>query len=73
MKPNLPLVHWGVQDASGEQAMDDLQNFPGAWLPGCTDDLPNRTSATWHRRQSWIAKVAKILVPGCPFMVAVST
>ncbi len=35
---DLPLVHWGVQDAlyQAEQAMDDLlQNFPNRVVAGC--------------------------------------
>ena len=63
---DLPLVHWGVQDAlyQAEQAMDDLlQNFPNRVVAGLLNvgDLPDRTSLSGTFLTSWDHKVAKIL------------
>jgi acyl-CoA dehydrogenase len=45
---DLPLVHWGVQDAlyQAEQAIDDLlANFPNRLVAGAArGDLPDRSS-----------------------------
>lgn len=57
---DLPLVHWGVQDAlyKAEQAMDDLlKNFPNRLVAGLLNVvifLPVAT--TMHRLTNWIIK-----------------
>jgi acyl-CoA dehydrogenase len=47
---DLPLVHWGVQDAlhQAEQAIDDLlKNFPNRLVAGaCAGHLPDRASSS---------------------------
>ncbi len=77
---DLPLVHWGVQDAlyQAEQAMDDLlQNFPNRVVAGLLNVVISRPDVIiWHLLTSWIIKwrrFYKCRTPPVPALVAVST
>lgn len=62
---DLPLVHWGVQDAlhQAEQAIDDLlDNFPNRLVAGVMRWSSSRPAVIIMRRRiGWTTKVAKIL------------
>ncbi|MFP1482937.1 acyl-CoA dehydrogenase domain-containing protein [Escherichia coli] len=64
---DLPLVHWGVQDAlyQAEQAMDDLlQNFPNRVVAGLLNVVIFPTGHPyWHLLTSWIIKWRRLPVP----------
>ena len=67
---DLPLVHWGVQDAlyKAEQAMDDLlKNFPEPSGRGLAERgyLPDRSPLHAHRLTSWTIKSRRF----CRFQV----
>lgn len=57
---DLPLVHWGVQDAmyQAEQAIDDLlANFPNRFVAGALRVVIFPTGRHhWRRPTSWITR-----------------
>jgi len=66
---DLPLVHWGVQDAlwQAEQAMDDLlKNFPNRFVAGALSLAIFPTGRHYHAPSDKLDhKVAKILQTPC--------